>query len=163
MIRMKLTNKEIEKAGHAPDMVPRVRALCAHLDCGPGEVELMDHAHYGLLVYRCGSREYAIATDQEADEACLKHIEDSVWAFNASFILKECGLPRELEECIQGFQEQKCESANPALLALVEKCCKGGLDEFVTDAIAADGRGHFLSHYDGEESQEVDYYIYRVN
>jgi hypothetical protein len=39
------------------------------------------------------------------------------------------------------------------------------LDHFIEDAIRADGRGHFLSRYNGEENEEtvggVTYYIYR--
>jgi hypothetical protein len=29
------------------------------------------------------------------------------------------------------------------------------------DAISTDGRGHFISSYDGEENEQGDYYIYR--
>jgi hypothetical protein len=36
-------------------------------------------------------------------------------------------------------------------------------DEFIQDAIDSDGRGHFLSYYDGEETEINDYYIYRIN
>ena len=37
------------------------------------------------------------------------------------------------------------------------------MDEFIEDAISSDGRGHFLSPYDGEENEEGDYFIYRIN
>jgi hypothetical protein len=39
------------------------------------------------------------------------------------------------------------------------------MDDFVDDAIGADGRGHFLSHYDGNEveDRESGLYIYRTN
>jgi hypothetical protein len=36
-------------------------------------------------------------------------------------------------------------------------------DELMKDAISTDGRGHFISSYDGEENEQGDYYIYRRN
>jgi len=109
--------------------------------------------------------DYRVLTDEEADEAVKEEIENSVWAFKAEFILYECDLPLELAPAIQTFQEEKCESANEAILELIEKTC--GLDEFVESAISADGRGHFLSSYDGDEYEETvegtTFYIYRNN
>ena len=41
------------------------------------------------------------------------------------------------------------------------------MDEFVDDAICQDGRGHFISHYDGKENEyKVNgkmFYVYRLN
>ena len=41
------------------------------------------------------------------------------------------------------------------------------MDEFIEDAISADGRGHFLSSYDSEEVEiDIDdetYFAYRLN
>ena len=59
---------------------------------------------------------------------------------------------------VKSFQEKHCESANDTILALIDD-----LDEFVQDAISSDGRGHFLSSYDGEEVETENYYIYRIN
>jgi len=56
------------------------------------------------------------------------------------------------------FAQEKCESANEALKAMITD-----LDEFVEEAIGVDGRGHFLSTYDGAEEEEGEYFIYRVN
>jgi hypothetical protein len=53
---------------------------------------------------------------------------------------------------------EKCESGNSAMLGLIQDH-----DAFVEDAISADGRGHFLSNYDGEEVKQGEYFIYRVN
>jgi hypothetical protein len=50
------------------------------------------------------------------------------------------------------------------VLKLVEKC--GNIDDLVTEAVAADGWGPFLSGYDGEENEVYIngtwIYIYRV-
>lgn len=103
--------------------------------------------------------DYQIMTDDEADETCKEYIEQSLWAFNASFLSYETDLPIEVYEALQG----QCESSNEAVAALVEKTC--GIDSLVDSAISADGRGHFLSSYDGQELEVsingVNYYIYR--
>lgn len=104
--------------------------------------------------------DYLVLTDEEADEAAKEYIKESVWAFNAGFIINHSKLPYEAIEMVEGFQSAKCEDANDTILALIDD-----FDEFVSDAISADGRGHFLSTYDGEENEEtVDgetYFIYR--
>lgn len=52
-----------------------------------------------------------------------------------------------------------CESANEIVfLPIIED-----FEDFVSDAIDADGRGHFLSTYDGEEVEHEGFYLYRVN
>jgi hypothetical protein len=60
------------------------------------------------------------------------------------------------------LQKDLCEDANPPVEALIKD-----MDHFVSDAISADGRGHFLSSYDSEEQEtEIDsitYYYYRLN
>ena len=53
------------------------------------------------------------------------------------------------------------DAAHGAILALIHKC--GNFDSFVQHAIAADGRGHFLSSYDGEENEAGEFFVYRTN
>lgn len=146
-------------------------ALAAFLSISVDEVEQLSYDHYGLAHFSADGAEYAVGTDSEADTAAADHIRESLWAFNALFILDQCDLPPELEEAIETFCSQKCESANDTILALVEKCCDGGVESFAKAACQGDGRGHFLSGYDGEEN-EVDFddgectqtfYIYRTN
>ena len=124
----------------------RKLALSRHLDYDIDKITEETDGNFGV-----GTEEYLVLTDDEANTKTEESIKDSIWAFNASFILDECELPSELEECIQGFQEKECEGANDALLALVEKCC--GLDDFVKAAINADSRAHFMNTYDDEENQ----------
>lgn len=154
------TIEQVIAAGHEEN-VPKVMALCSFLGCEPSELTLETYDHYGLSRYSLDSKEYAIGTDSEAQKAAENYVKDSIWAFNASFILNHCGLPLELEEAIQAFQGDKCESANDALLTLVEKC--GSVENFTEEAIAADGRGHLLNPYDGEEYEEGEFFIYRLN
>jgi hypothetical protein len=86
-----------------------------------------------------------------------------LWAFKSSFLASETGVDEEVFEAIQS--NDRCESNNPAIRSIIDVTC--GLDEFVLSAVCADGRGHFLSLYDGEELETtvegIDYHIYRQN
>ena len=104
--------------------------------------------------------DYLVLTDSEADEAAKDAILDSAWAFNPSFLSSETGIDEEVFEAIQ--DNGRCESNNDAILS-----CIADEDSFVEAAIAADGRGHFLATYDGNENEQEfngqTYYIYRTN
>lgn len=58
-------------------------------------------------------------------------------------------------------QQNQAEGANDTLGGIIES--QGRMGEFVDEAVSTDGRGHFLSSYDGEENEEGDFFIYRVN
>lgn len=114
--------------------------------------------------------DYYVLTDEEADEKTKEYIEESVWAFTPSFLASETKVPQEMFEALQA--NGKCESNNDAILNCIED-----IDEFTKAAISADGRGHFLSSYDGCENEETvkgyineetgddstTFYIYRMN
>lgn len=118
--------------------------------------------HYGLPVFEFDGCEYAVAeTDDAAQGAAERAIADSLWAFNASFIISECNLPAELEDGLKAAQEKQFESANEWLLPMVKRLV--GISDFAASAISADGRGHFLSPYDGEEIEKNGLYFYRLN
>lgn len=124
-------------------------------------VEKSEYDQYGLTVIEYDGGEYAIAmNDEEADSACKEYITDTLWAFNEFFLTEMTGI--DLKVFVALSQSNLCEGANDAVLALVEKTC--GIDELVAAAIDADGRGHFLSPYDGEEIElDCGAYAYRIN
>lgn len=141
----------------------KVRALAKHLDVKPSEVE---ESRYDSNILVAEGQEWRVLTDREADKAAKEAIRDSLWAFNYSFL--SCHFRRgidnssDMERSIRHMQKTMCESCNEAIFALI-----GDFNYFVNDAIASDGRGHFLSSYDGEE-QEVTigktmYFLYRQN
>lgn len=112
--------------------------------------------------------EYLILTDAEADELAREEIGRSLWAFNADFILEHAHKSDELTsfewlagiESIKKAQAEQCEDFNG-----IARCLVGNLEQFASDAISADGRGHFLATYDGEEI-EMDgpgLFAYRVD
>jgi len=132
----------------------RRKSLANYLGIKKSEVE---KSVYGENVFDADGAEYLVLTDDEADESAAEYIKDSLWAFNASFLSGYTGL----DECIFKALQDKCEDANDAFLSLVES--NGGIDGLIEDAISADGRGHFLSGYDGNESENGEYFIYRTS
>lgn len=101
---------------------------------------------YGDTVEIDGT-EYRVLNDDEADAATKEYIEDSLWAFSASFLSGQTGIDQTVFEALT----DKCEGANDAIRSIIDGSC--GIDDFVEDAVRADGRGHMLSHYDGEEQE----------
>jgi len=103
---------------------------------------------------------HIVLTDEEAYEKAKDYILESAWAFKPSWLSDFTGIHRAVFEAIQA--NDRCESNNEAILRLI-----GDDEEFVDEAIAADGRGHFLNTYDGHEHEErvngQTFYIYRMN
>jgi hypothetical protein len=135
----------------------RIEALAKSLGVEPSEITACT---YDECSFEYGRKSYLVLTSCEADALVAERIRDSLWAFNASFIASHTrnGLSRECIKALEEMQGKLCESANPIVEALIED-----MDDFVSDAISADGRGHFLSSYDGEENEEGDFFIYRDN
>lgn len=119
----------------------------------------------------CGD-DFLVLDDDRAYATAFREISQTLWAFNDDFIvdhlkddIKYGDNPvdlGELKASLELVQEKFCGGANVIIHALIDD-----LEEFVDDAIAADGRGHFISPYDGEEhGVTVDggtYYIYRLS
>lgn len=173
------------------DYSDRILALAEYLDIDPEEVEQNSWGGYAAE-----GGEYEVLTDDEADDMVKQYIQDSVWAFNSWFLESHMSMENvnnyfgfettyydedEDEEVEigdedevfymhmgQSFtewleeQQQGAENANDTFYNLIDD-----FDSFVDDAVRADGRGHFLSGYDGEEGEEqvngTWYYIYRTN
>ena len=135
---------------------PRIKALSKYLGLTKEEEKEIYYESYDIYCF--GNQEYLVLTDDEADEKVAEHIKDSVWAFNPSFLSCHSGIDQDVFKLLQ----EKCVSANEAILKLIKD-----FDHFVKEAVASDGRGHFLSSYDGEENDhEHDnetYYIYQTN
>lgn len=104
--------------------------------------------------------DYLVLTDEEADELAKEMILDSVWAFKPNFLSSFTGIDEDVFIAIQN--NGKCESNNNAILSMIDD-----EDGFCREAIQWDGRGHFMSPYDGSENEEdvngITYYIYRQN
>lgn len=105
--------------------------------------------------------DYEVYTDEEATQRAKEIILDSLWAFNASFILSHSKIDMD-EKYLTKIQGDLCEGANDLVRSMIDD-----IDDFVDDAISSDGRGHFMNTYDGEENEikvnDEYYYIYRIN
>lgn len=85
-------------------------------------------------------------TEGETDqiEAVGEYCKDLLWSFNPEFL--EAHMISEIDaKAIEKIQPMY-EDANPILKNLIIDW-----EDFIEDAIRADGAGHFLSPYDGEE------------
>lgn len=102
---------------------------------------------------------YLVLTESEADERTEAYIRDSVWAFNASFLRGYGSFSLLDTDDIDRLRGDKCESINDAFISMIDS----DWDDFVADAIGADGRGHFLAGYDGNEDEQDGFLIYRTN
>ena len=135
----------------------RASTLASFLGIDPEDVQ---EATYGDHAYDADGGEWLVLTDEEADEAARDAIRESVWAFRPEFVAGY--VPEGIDaDTLQAIQGERCEDANAPILALIE--AGAGFDDFAADAIGADGRGHFLSHYDGEEREAGEFYIFRTN
>ena len=148
-MKNELWEKAFEDTGNDRE---RVIALAMHLD--DYDFEDVD----GYI-----DNDYLVYTDEEADEAVREYIEETVWAFTPSFLQAHTGVSSNI---IIQIQNTQLDSPNEVLTAMIKD-----FDHFVDDAIACDGRGHFLAQYDheenyasfsNEEGKNVTYFIYRV-
>ena len=116
-------------------------------------------ALYGLPIISINDNQYAIATDDKvAHDACTEYIKESLWAFNTSFLWAQTGIDEKVFETLAPL----CEDANDAIRCLINDTC--GLEQFVDEAIFADGRGHFLGYYDSNEIElDGDMFAYCIN
>ncbi len=91
-----------------------------------------------------------------------KPSEKGVLSFSGTYDLSFAFTKDGIDEDVFKVLSEKCEGSNEAVKSLIKD-----FDHFVDDAVLSDGRGHFLSSYDGCE-HEVNikgnyYYIYRTN
>ena len=137
---------------------PKVEALAQIEGVSADDIDDEGDNEYGI-----GKRSYLVLTDEEADERVKVYIEELLWAFNSGFIESETGI-NGLGDLLDAAKD-RCEGLNDAISGIVESTC--GIEKFASDAVDADGRGHFIAPYDFEE-RDVEvrgetFYIYRKN
>ncbi len=142
----------------------QIKALAEFLEVSEDEITESEYGDENTFSY--DGAEYLVLDEEGADAKAREEIEYSLWAFNADFVIQHCKNYDEMDnaeyqsavESLRHAQEQCCESANGLVKALIDD-----MDEFVDDAIMDDGRGNFISRYDGEENEMNGLYIYRVD
>ena len=158
-----ITEEEYNNGKLNPNM-EKAQALAKFLEISVEDLEIPEDTKLPFVVLDTGV-EYRVLTDEQADEMVKEEIEYSLWAFNPDFTIKHCSnfetmTEEEVESAIRSLEyaQRSCENANGLVRALIND-----IDEFVEDAINADGRGHFLAYYDGVENEQDGFYIYRVS
>jgi len=132
----------------------KILALADYLQINKDEITV---SAYDLNSFEVGKNEYMVLTDKEATKKAKEEIKESVWAFRARYLTYYFKVEMP-EKSIKKLQEELSEDANDILLALIKN-----FNKFAEDAISADGRGHFISHYDGKENEHNGCFIYRTN
>ena len=132
--------------------INKVNAVAEFMDLN--DIGKANITHQDDHYYTFGNQEYMVLTDAEAQDKVAEYIKETVWAFNPDFLARHSGIDREVFERLQ----DSCETANDAIFKLIKN-----FDELVEDAVGTDGRGHFLSGYDGNENEQGDFYLYRTN
>tara|TARA_R100001126_G_scaffold50465_1_gene28510 strand:+ start:108 stop:512 length:405 start_codon:yes stop_codon:yes gene_type:complete len=132
--------------------INKVNAVAEFMDLN--DIGKANITHQDDHYYTFGNQEYMVLTDAEAQDKVAEYIKETVWAFTPDFLASHSGIDKEVFEKLQ----ESCETANDAIFKLIKD-----FDHFVNDAVGADGRGHFLSSYDGEEHEKGDFYLYRTN
>lgn len=143
-------------------------ALAQNLECLPENIIPSPHSD---KIFNVGAREYLVVTEQEAAEIIAEQIENELWAFHPEWLIQRTLLrdtakfaSADYEAILQAFtaiQPYLMETCNPMLRGLIEATC--GMPLFIEEAIAHNGRGHFLAPYDRDEKRQGDFYIYRMN
>ena len=98
------------------------KALALYLDVDENEIEENTWGTYGI---KGDGGEYLVLTDEEADEEAKKEIKESLWAFNASFILNECNMENhnKVEKSLIAMQKA-CFLIAKGVISLETKLCK---------------------------------------
>jgi hypothetical protein len=134
-------------------------ALANHLGIKTNEITQSNRDGF---LFEADGGEYMVLTDDEADQQVKENILETVWAFNKSFLDSHSEAIAEMDEDVFKKIQEMCEGANKTILRLIDD-----VDHFVKDAVLSDGRGHFLSSYDGEENEQkindTWLYIYQIN
>ena len=130
------------------------RALGKYLEVEPRDIDVLEGAGpYKTDIYRYGRTDFLVLTDREADRLTKEMIRDSLWTFNPSFLAAHTNVSEKILQILQHGNED----ANDAIFELVRD-----FDYLVEDAISCDGRGSFISMYDGVEEEEDGWFIYRM-
>jgi len=111
--------------------------------------------HWGLPVLIIDGEEWAVAEgEEEANKAARPAVEDSICYFRPDFLAAHSDVPEE----VFVFLASKCFDNNEAYKSMIYD-----VDDFIDDAIDADGRGHFLNTYNSKEYEIGEYFLYQIN
>ena len=99
--------------------------------------------------------EYFVFTKNEKEEKLEEVIKESLCYFNYSFLANYTNLPEKVFEGLAKLYED----SNDTIYILITK--EKPFSDFIEECEKSDGAGHFLSHYDGNEIEKDEFFIYR--
>ena len=147
-------NESIEEAGN-PSLI---LAIAKEFVCYPKDVEEGYDNEYNI-----DGTDYLVLTGREADDKVEEYVEEILWSFSPHFLSSVTGVDSSVFEAIR--DNGNCESNNEPIQSILD-ATNTSMSEVAQEAISWDGRGHFLSQYDGRETEVYAdgeyYYCYRV-
>ena len=150
--------EECEEAIEEASNSELIIALATKFGCAPKDVGEYEDGRYEI-----DGVDYLVLTDSEADEKVEEYVENTLWAFSPNFLSSVTGVDESVFEAIQ--DNGRCEDNNGAIMSILY-ATETSISEVAGEAISWDGRGTFLSSYNGEEIEVyVDgeyYYCYRI-
>lgn len=112
-------------------------------------------SHWDLPVLIIDDEEYAVAEgEEEATKAARQVVEDTICYFRPDFLAAHSDVPEKVFMFLAG----SCFDDNEAYKAMIYD-----VEDFIDDAIDADGRGHFLNTYDSKEHEIGEYFLYQIS
>ena len=133
-------------------------ALAEEFGCAPRDVSERNDGEYVI-----DGLDYLVLTDREADDKVEEYVEETLWAFSPNFLASVTGVDEFVFEAIQ--DNGRCEGNNETIMSILN-ATDTVISEVAHEAINWDGRGHFLSQYDGQEIEVYAdgeyYYCYRI-
>jgi hypothetical protein len=133
----------------SPETIAALALAWDDITQSPGVKECA-HGHMGLWQVTYDGCTYAIGTEAEAEAAAAEYIKDTLWAFRPEFLCDYINGPMRPEWLSQIIGD-RCEDSNSDVTDMVGD----NIYELISDAIAADGIGHFLMTYDNEYDETM--------
>ena len=162
-------DREADDEGSFPMEWHKTEALMKVLGVEAGGEDVPEYDE-STEEFTYGREAYIVLTDEEADERAKANMRETLWAFQPSFLSSY--VPALSSDAAQKAWSElagrMCEGANP----IVEGMLGSRIDEFMDDAIRADGRAHFMNTYDDREEEVTvtdpdgvshTLYVYRMN
>lgn len=107
-------------------------------------------------------KRFYVLTDEEADEVTEQNISETLWTFNDWFLAPYLDINKYI---IRRVQKETSEDCNTLFYKILD--CEGKFKDFVDKAVSVDGRGTYITGYDGIEREishkDKDFFIYRMD
>lgn len=132
----------------------RIEALKLHCKSKGYDFDIED-LDINDLSFETSYGDFIVLTDDERMERLKEYYQETLWAFNAHFLLEKMGLltghhstDQQLVLSFTKLQSELCEDANPLVEALVSSRA-GGIEKIMEDMEEID-HDNALDAYDGE-------------